>query len=79
MDETIWRRCCFLGLEFFGLFLCSAHKMTGNLAKYAWHGLASVAAAWDGSPDPLITSEFRSGPPREEDAAPRGATTEINQ
>ena len=53
--------------------------MTGNLAKDAWHGLASVAAAWDGSPDPLITSEFRSGPPREEDAAPRGATTEINQ
>ena len=44
------------------------------------HGSASVAAAaWDGSPDPLITSEFRSGPPREEDAAPKGATTEINQ
>jgi hypothetical protein len=39
----------------------------------------SLAAAWDGSTDPLITSEFRSGPPREEDAAPRGATTEINQ
>jgi hypothetical protein len=38
MDETIWRRCCFLGLEFFGLFLCSAHKMTGNLAKDAWLG-----------------------------------------
>ena len=82
MDETIWRRCCFLGLEFFGLFLCSAHKMTGNLAKDAWLGVGGgggAAAAWDGSPDPLITSEFRSGPPREEDAAPRGATTEINQ
>ena len=56
--------------------------MTGNLAKDAWLGVGDgggAAAAWDGSPDPLITSEFRSGPPREEDAAPRGATTEINQ
>ena len=50
--------------------------MTGNLAKDA--GNSSLVSAWDGSPDPLITSEFRSGPPRERDAAPRGAT-EINQ
>ena len=58
--------------------------MTGNLAKDAaatdieQDAEERLGLGMTESPDPLITSEFRSGPPREKDAAPRGAT-EINQ